>query len=527
MTDATRPRADEHPWLAETPARRDALVDALFQGTPDGVVGVARDGTILFANERAEELFGYEGGALTGQSVESLVPLEARERHHASRDAYRESPYARPMGSGLALQGRRADGSEFPIAVSLIPMRNAEGAVTVAIVRDLREQVRASEELARAHAELRDLYEQAPCGYHSLDADGRYTKVNDTELAWLGVPRERVIGRLATEFLPADAVPVFQRFYAELAARGHVEGLELELLFQGERRHCLISATALYDAEGAFASSRMSVVDITERRRVEQKLERTKDELLLANRELETFSYSVAHDLRAPLRAIGGFASLLLEDLGDTSDEARSHLDRIRANAERMGELIDALLALGRLSRAELNVTSIDLSELARDVGESMRERHPRSTVDFAVEDDLHTAGDVRLLRALLENLLDNAWKFTSKREHASIRVRSVDAHGVGLERVRAGFALFEVRDDGAGFDMAHASKLFAPFQRLHRASEFEGTGVGLATADRIVRRHGGSIWLESKPGAGTSVFFSLPLPSVPSDEVARLGTAS
>ena len=156
-----------------------------------------------------------------------------------------------------------------------------------------------------------------------------------------------------------------------------------------------------------------------------------------------------------------------------------------------------------------------------------MRERHPRSTVDFAVEDDLHTAGDVRLLRALLENLLDNAWKFTSKREHASIRVRSVDAHGVGLERVRAGFALFEVRDDGAGFDMAHASKLFAPFQRLHRASEFEGTGVGLATADRIVRRHGGSIWLESKPGAGTSVFFSLPLPSVPSDEVARLGTAS
>jgi signal transduction histidine kinase len=147
--------------------------------------------------------------------------------------------------------------------------------------------------------------------------------------------------------------------------------------------------------------------------------------------------------------------------------------------------------------------------------------------VDFAVDDDLDAAGDVRLLRALLENLLDNAWKFTSKRERASIRVRSVDAHGAGLDRVRTGFALFEVRDDGAGFDMAHASKLFAPFQRLHRASEFEGTGVGLATADRIVRRHGGSIWLESKPGAGTSVFFSLPLPSVPSDELANLGSAS
>jgi PAS domain S-box-containing protein len=526
MIEVRRPRTDEHPWLAEPPARRDALVDALFQGTPDGVVGVARDGTILFANDRAEELFGHAGGTLTGQSVESLVPMEARERHRASRDTYREAPYARPMGSGLALQGRRADGGEFPIAVSLIPMHNAEGAVTVAIIRDLRDQVRASQELARAHAELRDLYEQAPCGYHSLDAEGRYTKVNDTELAWLGVPRARVLGRLATEFLPADAVPTFQRFYAELAARGHVEGLELEMLFQGERRHCLISATALYDAEGAFASSRISVVDITERRRVEQKLERTKDELLLANRELETFSYSVAHDLRAPLRAIGGFSSLLLDDLGETSDEAQLHLERIRANAERMGELIDALLALGRLSRAELNVTSTDLSELARDVGESMRERHPRSTVNFSVDDDLHVAGDVRLLRALLENLLDNAWKFTSKRAEASIRVGAVESTRSGLDRVRPGFALFEVRDDGAGFDMAHASKLFAPFQRLHRASEFEGTGVGLATSERIVRRHGGSIWLESKPGGGTSVFFSLPLPNVPSDELAKLGSA-
>jgi signal transduction histidine kinase len=298
------------------------------------------------------------------------------------------------------------------------------------------------------------------------------------------------------------------------------------MLFQGERRHCLISATALYDAEGAFASSRISVVDITERRRVEQKLERTKDELLLANRELETFSYSVAHDLRAPLRAIGGFSSLLLDDLGETSDEAQLHLERIRANAERMGELIDALLALGRLSRAELNVTSTDLSELARDVGESMRERHPRSTVNFSVDDDLHVAGDVRLLRALLENLLDNAWKFTSKRAEASIRVGTVESTRSGLDRVRPGFALFEVRDDGAGFDMAHASKLFAPFQRLHRASEFEGTGVGLATSERIVRRHGGSIWLESKPGGGTSVFFSLPLPNVPSDELAKLGSA-
>jgi signal transduction histidine kinase len=237
--------------------------------------------------------------------------------------------------------------------------------------------------------------------------------------------------------------------------------------------------------------------------RVGTERERMAAALKLSNRELEAFSYSVAHDLRTPLRSINGFSHALLEDCADKLDgDAKDYLARIANAAERMGQLIDALLALSRLSRTEVRRETVSLTSLADAVVSQLRAAQPERVVDFANRENVVVDGDPVLLRALLENLLGNAWKFTGARAPAHI------AFGVEGDTKEA---TYFVRDDGAGFDMAYADKLFAPFQRLHSASEFAGTGIGLATVQRIVHRHGGRIWAEGDVGKGATFRFTLP----------------
>lgn len=221
-----------------------------------------------------------------------------------------------------------------------------------------------------------------------------------------------------------------------------------------------------------------------------------------ATKELEAFSYSVAHDLRAPLRSISGFSVALAEDLGDQLPAtARAHLGRITGGAKRMGELIDALLELSRVSRAEVTRQPVNLSKLATDVLAQLAAAEPARQVTIAVQDDMVADGDPNLVRAVLENLLGNAWKFVAKAAEPRIEI------GVAED------GSYFVRDNGAGFAMAHASKLFAPFQRLHREAEYPGTGIGLATVQRIVHRHGGTIRVEAAPGKGATFYFTLARP--------------
>lgn len=233
-----------------------------------------------------------------------------------------------------------------------------------------------------------------------------------------------------------------------------------------------------------------------------RRLSDTSADLARANEELESFSYSVAHDLRAPLRAINGYCSALIEDLGEQLEgRSREYLGRAAAAAERMGHLIDALLALSRVSRSTVERSPVDLAAVARSVVAQLRATAPDRNLDFVAADALTVDGDPTLLRALLENLLGNAWKFTSNREIARIEIGRTELDGAA--------AIF-VRDNGAGFNMEYASRLFAPFQRLHSDREFAGTGIGLATVRRIVRRHGGTIRAESAVGAGAAFFFTL-----------------
>ncbi len=235
---------------------------------------------------------------------------------------------------------------------------------------------------------------------------------------------------------------------------------------------------------------------------LEQRVVERTAELEAANKELEAFSYSVSHDLRAPLRAIDGFSHVLQEELeGRLSSDAEDALRRVRGATRRMGELIDDLLKLSRVSQGELHRERVDLSEIVRDVVEGHRRLEPDRQVGVVIVQSAVVEGDSQLLRVALENLLDNAFKFTSKRADARV------AFGT---REDDGKAVYFVRDNGIGFDMAYVGKLFGAFQRLHSAVEFPGTGIGLATVRRIVHRHGGRVWAEGVPGKGATFSFTL-----------------
>lgn len=235
---------------------------------------------------------------------------------------------------------------------------------------------------------------------------------------------------------------------------------------------------------------------------LEQRVAKRTHELQDINQELEAFAYSVSHDLRAPLRAIEGFSSLLAEEAGTMLPESSGHyLERIRYNAKKMSQLIDDLLRLSRISRQNLEYSSIDLSRLAREVSTEIAARYPERKVALFIQEDMRVSADKALLEVLLRNLLGNAWKFTSSIPEAEIRFESMD---------RDGQRVYSVVDNGIGFDMAYADKLFSPFQRLHNEKEYDGSGIGLSLARRIVARHGGRIWADSAPSKGAAFYFTL-----------------
>jgi PAS domain S-box-containing protein len=273
---------------------------------------------------------------------------------------------------------------------------------------------------------------------------------------------------------------------------------------------------AVWDADGQVRSVHGACQDISEGKEtaerlnaeLEARVQQRTAQLELANKELQSFSYSIAHDLRAPLGAIDGFSQVLEQNVGATlDDKSRHYLRRIRRGVRQMAELTDGLLALANLSRASLRSEAVDLAVMAEVAAAACRERQPKRRVELNVRGPLHALGDARLLTQVMGNLIANAWKFTATAPQACIEVGSMH------DRMRG--TVYYVRDNGAGFDMAHAARMFEAFQRMHSASEFEGTGIGLAIVHKIVTRHGGTIWAQSAPQQGAAFFFTLPAPPV------------
>jgi PAS domain S-box-containing protein len=398
------------------------------------------------------------------------------------------------------------------LTISLVRAANGEPSYLIAVVQDISDRKKTEQALRTSEHLLRQAHGIA--GLASWRAD--LTTLRFVTLAGshhlLGLPSAEFSAEDMIALTHPDDYPRVLRQWS-LALQGKAEyRIEYRMLFGGEEHWFLVQAEFERSANGWAVSALGVLQDVTQRKRaemeiqqlntsLEQRIQRRTAALKAAYDELESYSYAVAHDLRSPLRIINGFAQALHEDNPGLSGESLSHLQRITAASKKMGELIDGLLKLSQFARGELQRTPVNLSAIATRLLEDHAHAEPERQVSWQIEPGLHAMADAALVEALLQNLLHNAWKYTALTPQAHIRVYSQHEHGQQW---------FFVSDNGAGFDMARAAKLFQPFQRLHMPHEFSGLGIGLATSLRIVQRHGGALQADAKPGEGATFRFTL-----------------
>jgi PAS domain S-box-containing protein len=380
-----------------------------------------------------------------------------------------------------------------------------------ASIRDMTEREQNRADLIHERDLMKTLMDSIPDTIYFKDSSSRFTRINQAQVSVLGIDKPAdAIGKTDLDFQPTELAKDFYAEEQEIIRSGKplIDRIEFNPTSDGKARWFSATKVPILDNDGGVSGIVGISRDITERmlaeeeiHRLNQDLQNHASELESLNKELESFSYSVSHDLRSPLRSIDGFSHAILEDYNEIlPEQGRDYFMRIRLAAQRMGELIDDLLALSRVTRATTERKQVNLSVLAEEILNALRRGEPEREVNISIEKDLIVDGDPQLLKIALDNLLGNAWKFTSKREKASIEV--------GLQN-DAGEQTYFVRDNGAGFNMAYADKLFGAFQRLHRPADYPGTGIGLATVQRIIHRHGGRIWAESLEGEGATFFFT------------------
>jgi len=508
--------AERTATLTETNDRlRQAkqLYRYLFESNPMPMWIVDPDGMrLLEVNRAAVVTYGYARDELLAMSPFDLRPP-------ADVDLHREQLKRRdPTGITFRRRDRhqKKDGSTMDVEVTVHPLEYAGRLTRLVLVNDVTDRVKAEEALEREHLLLRAVIDNLPDRIYARNTEGRIVLSNDANV------RSRhpggggeAPGRTLSDIRSADLSAGLEVEDRAVMETGDPV-LNREMHFDeadGSRRWFLASKLPLHDGRGKITGLVGILRDISEVRQsmevirglnieLERRvLERTA-QLEATNKELEAFAYSVSHDLRAPLRSIDGFSQALLEDYRSALDETgQDYLQRVRSASQRMGKLIDDLLALSRITSSEMRLEMVDLGALAREIYEELRGEQPKRVADVRIAGQLTAQGDPNLMRAALHNLLQNAWKFTGTKAHAVIEFGS---------EIRSGQRVFYVRDNGVGFDMAHARNLFGAFQRLHKHSEFPGTGVGLATVQRVVHRHGGEIWAEAEPGRGATFCFTL-----------------
>jgi PAS domain S-box-containing protein len=436
-----------------------------------------------------------------------IVPPERRDYFERNQQRIRQGdvPLAYD-GVNLAKDGRR-----IPVSISLSPVRGPDGVIShvATVIRDITEAKRAEAQLRLAAG----VFDTAAEGIIITGRDNKVVAVNPAFTEITGYKSQDLVGKYPRlHYAGRRSCGVYKEISRAVEATGRWQGEVWDRRKNGERYCEWLSVSAIRDESGAVVQHCVILMDITPRKVAEDALRHLNDELELrvaertreleyANRELDAFSYSVSHDLRAPLRAISGFGALALRATGDRREaDMLEFVGKMRAGAERMGRLIDDLLRLSRISRQQIRRQEFDLSRIAHQVADALAAAAPARTVAVSIVDGMHANGDRSLMRIVLDNLIGNAWKFTANAQDAALEV--------GTD-TRGGETVYYVRDNGAGFDMQYADKLFSAFQRLH-STEFEGTGIGLSIVNRIITRHGGRIWAEAKPGQGATFYFTL-----------------
>jgi len=455
---------------------------------------------ILNVNGAAIAHYGYSREEFLRFKITDIRPLEdvpavLESAAGASSEPQTSGPW----------RHRKKSGEIIYVEVTSHPLVYEGREARLVVAMDVTKRKQAEEALRRSE-EIFRLLLSGVLDYSilMLDTEGYVVSWNSGAERIKGYQAEEIVGKHFSRFYPANEIradkPAQNLQMAVEQGRFHEEGWRVRK--DGTQFWADVVLTAVRDEEGYLRGFGKVTRDITERKRTQEKLARRSAELEAANKELEAFSYSVSHDLRAPLRAIDGFSQAILEDYADKLDDSgRNFLQRVIAATKRMGMLIDDLLNLSRYTRVDMRRENIELSNLAETVASELHSAEPSRQVAVVVAPGLRAQGDPQLMRVVLENLMANSWKFTSKTECARIEFGELDS---------AGGPAFYVRDNGAGFDMEYASRLFGAFQRLHDSSEFAGTGIGLATVQRIINRHGGRVWAEGQVGKGATIYFTI-----------------
>jgi PAS domain S-box-containing protein len=500
----------------------------LFQGTlldsaAAGIISTDPAGTVTSFNPAAERLLGYSADEVIGK----LTPAHWHDAGEMVRHALQLS---KELGAEIApgfdvfvarLRHQRTeerewtcirkDGTRLPVLLSATALRGESGQITgfLGLINDLTERKKAEAALREKTEELDRYFTHTLDLLCIADMEGFFRRLNPAWEPTLGYSVSELEGRRFLDFIHPDDREATLQAASRLAE--HNEVLDFANRYRSKAGgYRWLEWRAIPSGERIYAVAR----DITERKRaeaeilqlnqqLEERVAKRTAQLELANKELEAFSYSVSHDLRAPLRSLDGFSRTLLEDYKSKLDEdGIDSLRRIRAASQRMGQLIDDMLNLARVSRSEPKRETVDLSALATTVAEALQEADPQRPIEFIIEPNVRADCDAHLLQIVLENLIGNACKFSRAQPHSRVEF--------GRTMWNEQTAFF-VRDNGAGFDMAYANKLFNAFQRLHTAAEFSGTGIGLATVQRIIHRHGGIVGAEGEPGRGATFYFTLP----------------
>jgi len=454
-------------------------------------------GRVSTWNSGAERIKGYRAEEIVGQHFSRFYPPEAVAEGKPARLLAIAARDGRVEDQGWRV---RKDGARFWAEVIITARRDSEGAVIgfAKVTRDLTARKETQDALHRSEQTFQLLVESIQdCAIFMLDPDGRVASWNAAAERIQGYRAHEIMGEHFSTFYPPDDVaqgkPQWALEIAEREGRHEDEGWRVRK--DGTRFWANTVISPMRDSQGGLIGYAKVTRDLTQRRRADQALAQT-------NQELERFSYSVSHDLRAPLRAINGYAQALWEDhAARLDDEGKRLLAVIRDSAKLGGELIDGLLSFSRLGRQALARAPVDVTALAESVVAELRQTQGSVAVEVVLSPLPPTSGDAALLRHVLVNLIGNAFKFSAKRAHPKVEI-GAEQHGSEVA--------YYVKDNGVGFDMQYAGKLFGVFQRLHRPDEFEGTGVGLALAQRIIQRHGGRIWAEGKVNEGATVRFTL-----------------